>query len=100
MTTTTTKEISPLTAKAILTKAGIGNFFVGKDEYYGHGFQFRNNSFQWTSRHSANSRQLDVTLTLISYLNKAGISFEIGEAQGRWSDRIEKQAIILTNGGK
>jgi hypothetical protein len=101
MTTSTiesTKAISPVTAKAILTKAGIGNFYVGVNEYRGNGFQFRNNSFQWTS--SYGNRQLDVTLTLISYLNKAGISYEIGEAQGWYSGCVVKQAIILTNGGK
>ena len=94
-----TKEISAVTAKAILTKAGIGNWFVGKNEYHGHGFAFRNNSFQWTSQWK-NDRELEITLTLISYLNNAGISYKIGEAQGRWSDRVIKQAIILTNGGK
>jgi hypothetical protein len=98
-TITDAKEISVLTAKSILTKAGIGNFYVGVNEYRGHGFQFINNSFQWTSPYEKD-RQLDVTLTLISYLNNAGISFQIGQAKGRWSDRVVKQAIILTNGGK
>ena len=101
MTTATieTTKISHVTAKAILTKAGLGMWYVGVNEYRGHGFQFINNSFQWTSPYEKD-RQLDVTLTLISYLNKAGISYEIGEVQGRWSDRVFKQAIILTNGGK
>lgn len=101
MTTATieTKEISVLTAKSILTKAGIGNFYVGVNEYRGMGFAFRNNSFQWENSYSFD-RQLEITLTLISYLNKAGISYEIGDAKGRWSDRAVKQAIILTNGGK
>lgn len=98
-TITDAKEISVLTAKSILTKAGIGNFYVGVNEYRGMGFQFINNSFQWTSSYKFD-RQLDVTLTLISYLNKAGISFEIGEAKGRWAGHVVKQAIILTNGGK
>jgi hypothetical protein len=93
-----TKAISPTTAKAILTKAGIGYFYVGVNEYRGTGFQFINNSFQWTSTH--NTRQLEITLTLIAYLNNAGISYEIGDAKGRWADRVCKQAIILTNGGK
>jgi hypothetical protein len=98
-TTIEAKEISILTGKAILTKAGIGNFYVGVNEYRGMGFQFRNNSFQWTSSYKFD-RELEITLTLISYLNNAGISYKIGEAQGRYSDRVVKQAIILTNGGK
>jgi hypothetical protein len=99
MTTATTTEISVLTAKSILTKAGIGNFYVGVNEYRGYGFQFRNNSFQWTSS-TQHNRQLEITLKLISYLNTAGISYEIADVQGRWSDSICKQAIVLTNGGK
>ena len=102
MTTSTieTTKISPVTAKAILTKAGLGIWYVGVNEYRGHGFRFINNSFQWDSNNFANDRQLEITLTLISYLNNAGISYEIGEARSRWSDRVVKQAIILTNGGK
>lgn len=102
MTTATiesTKTISPVTAKAILTKAGLGVWYVGVNEYRATGFRFINNSFQWDSIYT-HDRQLELTLTLISYLNSAGISYEIADAKGRWADRTYKQAIVLTNGGK
>jgi hypothetical protein len=100
MTTSTieTTKISHLTAKALLTKAGLGMWYVGLNEYHGRGFRFVNNAFHWDSNNYHKDRELEITLTLISYLNKAGISYEIGEAQGRWN--VTKQAIILTNGGK
>jgi hypothetical protein len=101
MTTTieTTKEISIATAVSILTKAGLKSWYVGKNDYRGTGFQFINNSFQWTSNH-INTRQLEITLTLIAYLNNAGISYEIADVRSRWSDRTYKQAIVLTNSAK
>jgi hypothetical protein len=98
MTTATTTKISHLTAKAILTKAGLGIWYVGLNEYHGRGFRFTDNAFHWDSNGYHNDRQLEITLQLISYLNNAGISYTIGEAQGRWN--VTKQAIILTNGGK
>jgi hypothetical protein len=94
-----TKTISPTSAKAILTKAGIGGFYVGVNDYRGEGFQFINNSFQWTSNRT-HTRQLEITLILIAYLNNASISYEIADVRSRWSDRTYKQAIVLTNGAK
>jgi hypothetical protein len=92
--TTTTRQIAPVTAKAILKRADLDYWFVGINEYHGRGFMFLNNAFHWVGD---NKHQLHSTLQLISYLNKAGIVYEIGESQGRWS--VSPQAIILTQGG-
>lgn len=97
MTTAQATKISHLTAKAILTKANLGMWYVGLNEYHGRGFRFTNNAFHWDSNGRNDNRELEITLLLISHLNDAGISYRIGEAQGRWN--VTKQAIILTIAG-
>ena len=99
MTTATieTTKISHLTAKAILTKANLGLYFVGTKEYHGTGFRFCNNAFFFTSSYSSD-RECDLTLRLISYLNKAGIAYEIAKLPNRWNQ--VQTCILLTNGGK
>jgi hypothetical protein len=96
--TTTTRQIAPVTAKAILKRANLDYWFVGINEYHRTGFMFLNNAFHWVEAYKGdNKQQLGVTLQLISYLNKAGIVYEIGKSQGRWY--MSPQAIILIKEG-